>query len=68
MKIIPSTDSSAASIDVSDEQAKRIQKITPSVFIKDVEFPKHMRLKISDDEALTEQGRKNVRDGILKID
>lgn len=68
MEYIPSTDSTAASISISDEQAKQIEQIDSSIFIQGAEIPKNIRIKISDDESLSEQGRQNVDGGILEID
>ena len=63
------TEKSYAKIEVESERDRDSEEpeADPSDFIKATSLPKGLRLRISKDESLSEEGRELVKDGILEI-
>lgn len=64
--IKPATDSRPATIEPSSEDRAKIERIGAEVFIGDNKFPSGLRLKISENESLSEEARNSLRGGILE--
>jgi len=68
MSLTPSTDSSAAEINLSSEEKATAEQLREELRPQTAPLPAPLRIKISDKEVLTDDARKATKSGVLKID
>lgn len=67
MSLKPSTDSSAAEINLSSEEKATVEELREGLRPESAPLPSPIRIKISDNEVLTEDARKATKRGVLTI-
>jgi hypothetical protein len=67
MVIRPATRTQFAIIEFDEELKDAVEQIKPGSFAEVTEFPKGLRLKVTDDEILTDEGRALLKGDVLEI-
>ena len=67
MAIRPATKTHFAVIEFNQELKDAVEQIKPGSFAEVIEFPKGLRLKIANDEVLTDEGRASLKGNVLEI-
>ena len=67
MSLKPSTDSSAAEINLSSEEKATVEELREALRPESAPLPSPIRIRISDHEVLTEDARKATKRGVLTI-
>jgi len=66
-RLAVATEKSYAQISIESDPAEEAVETDPCDFITATSLPTGLRLRITKDETLSEEGRELVRDGVLEI-
>jgi hypothetical protein len=67
-KIIPATEDRPASIELAPEEQEKVEQATPETFLDGSDLFRALRLRVTEDEVLTEEAREALEKGVVEVE